>query len=252
MINNKWYKVFQKKNNPYLNKSLNIIKNKKGKNYKMVSFELSRVIWGSNKFFFLDFINFLTKRIKFLCKKKKFSIGEYGSGNGFILYYFLKKYKVNNIFSFEISKDYLNFQRKLLGFGNFISVEPKNYKIKIIDSSVDIFIISSLFQYLPSYTQVKKLIDECIRVSIYRILILDVYNDLTKKNYILKKMRETGLNRAQFKKKYKNLPYRFYKKKFFYYINNNKKVKKIFFTKMPKTWKYREYSFCVVIDLKPN
>jgi hypothetical protein len=252
MTNNEWYKIFQKKSNPYLNKSIDIIKKKKGKNYKTVSFELSRVVYGSNKIFFYDFINFLSKKIKFLYKKKKISIGEYGSGNGFILYYFSKRYKLSNIFSFDISKDYLSFQKKLIGFGKFFSVKPENYRIKLKDSSVDVFIISSLFQYLLSNTQAKRLIDECIRVSSYQILILDVYEDLTKKNYKLKKMQEAELNQVQFKKKYKNLPYRFYKKNFFGYINNNKKVKKFYFVKMPKTWKYREYSFCVVINLKKN
>ena len=252
MINNEWYKIFQKKNNPYLNKSIDIIKNKKDKNYKTISFELSRVVYSSNKIFFYDFIIFLSKKIKFLYKKKKISIGEYGSGNGFILYYFSKKYKLSNIFSFEISKDYLSFQKKLIGFGKFFSVKPENYRIKLKDSSVDVFIISSLFQYLLSNTQARSLINECIRVSTYQILILDVYDDLTKKNYKLKKMQEAGLNQVQFGKKYNNLPYRFYKKKFFNYINKNKKVKKFFFTKMPRTWKYRDYSFCVVIDLKRN
>ena len=52
MINNEWYKIFQKRDNPYLNKSIDIIKNKKDKNYKTLSFELSRVVYGSNKFFF--------------------------------------------------------------------------------------------------------------------------------------------------------------------------------------------------------
>ena len=252
MANNKWYKVFRNKNNPYLKKSLNVLHKKRDKSYKIISYELSKVVWGTNKFFFLDFVNFITKKINFLIKKKKFSIGEYGSGNGFILYYFSKKYKINNIFSFEISKDYLGFQKKLIGFGKFISVKPENYKIRIKDSSIDIFVISSLFQYLLSYKQAKKLIDECIRVSAYRILILDIYNDLTKKNYKLKKMRESELNQIQFKKKYNNLPYRFYEKKFFNYLSKNKKVKKFFFTKMPKTWKYRKYSFCVIIDLKQN
>ena len=65
-------------------------------------------------------------------------------------------------------------------------------------------------------------------------------------------MRESELSQIQFKKKYNNLPYRFYKKNFFNYINKNKKVKKFFFIKMPKTWKYRKYSFCVIIDLKQN
>ena len=131
-------------------------------------------------------------------------------------------------------------------------MKPENYRIKLKDSSVDVFIISSLFQYLLSNTQAKRLIDECIRVSTYQILILDVYNDLTKKNYKLKKMQEAGLNQVQFGKKYNNLPYRFYKKKFFNYINNNKKAKNFFFTKMPKTWKYKEYSFCITINLKQN
>ena len=252
MANNKWYRVFRDKKNPYLKKSLDILHKKKDKNYKILSYELSKVVWGSNKFFFLEFINFITKKINFLIKKRKFNIGEYGSGNGFILYYFSKKYKLSNIFSFDISKDYLSFQKKLIGFGKFISVKPENYKIKIKDSSVDIFVISSLFQYLLSYTQAKRLIEECIRVSTYRILILDVYNDLTKKKYNLKKMKESELNQTQFERKYKNLPYRFYRKKFFNYINNNKKVKKFFFTKMPKTWKYRQYSFCLIIDLKQN
>ena len=252
MINNEWYKIFQKKNNPYLNKSINIIKNKKDKNYKTLSFELSKIVYGSDKFFFYDFITFLSKKIKFLYKKKKISIKKNYFWKWIILYYFSKKYKINNIFSFEISKDYLNFQKKLIGSGKFISVKPENYKIKIKDSSVDIFIISSLFQYLPSYKQAKKLINECIRVSVHRILILDIYNDLTKENYNLKKMRESELSQIQFKKKYNNLPYRFYKKNFFNYINKNKKVKKFFFIKMPKTWKYRKYSFCVIIDLKQN
>ncbi len=252
MANNKWYKVFRNENNPYLKKSLNVLHKKGGENYKIISYELSKVVWDSNKIFFLDFVNFITKKINFLIKKKKFSIGEYGSGNGFILYYFSKKFKINNIFSFEISKDYLNFQKKLIGFGKFFFIKPKNYKAKLKDSSVDIFIISSLFQYLFSYRQAKKLIDECIRISTYRILILDIYNDILKKKYEQKKMRESELNQIQFKKKYRNLPYRFYRKKFFNYLNNNKKVKKFFFTKMPKTWKYRQYSFCLIIDLKQN
>ena len=71
MINNEWYKIFQKKNNPYLNKSINIIKNKKDKNYKTLSFELSKIVYVSDKFFFYDFITFLSKKIKFLYKKKK-------------------------------------------------------------------------------------------------------------------------------------------------------------------------------------
>ncbi len=66
MINNEWYKIFQKKNNPYLNKSINIIKNKKDKNYKTLSFELPKIVYGSDKFFFYDFIIFLSKKIKFL------------------------------------------------------------------------------------------------------------------------------------------------------------------------------------------
>ena len=234
MANNKWYRVFRDKKNPYLKKSLNVLRKKGSKNHKNISYELSKVVWGSNKFFFLEFINFITKKINFLIKKRKFNIGEYGSGNGFILYYFSKKYKLSNIFSFDISKDYLSFQKKLIGFGKFISVKPENYKIKIKDSSVDIFVISSLFQYLLSYTQAKRLIEECIRVSTYRILILDVYNDLTKKKYNLKKMKESELNQTQFERKYKNLPYRFYRKKFFNYINNNKKVKNFFLQKCQK------------------
>ena len=146
----------------------------------------------------------------------------------------------------------MNFQKKLIGFGKFFFIKPKNYKAKLKDSSVDIFIISSLFQYLSSYRQAKKLIDECIRISTYRILILDIYNDIMKKKYEQKKMGESELNQIQLKTKYRNLPYRFYRKKFFNYINNNKKVKKFFFTKMPKTWKYRQYSFCLIIDLKQN
>ena len=90
-------------------------------------------------------------------------------------------------------------------------MKPENYRIKLKDSSVDVFIISSLFQYLLSNTQAKRLIDECIRVSTYQILILDVYDDLTKKNFKLKIMQEGGLNQVQFGKKYNNLPYRFYK-----------------------------------------
>ena len=213
MANNKWYRVFRDKKNPYLKKSLDILHKKKGKNYKILSYELSKIVWGSNKFFFLDFVSFITKKINFLIQKKKFSIGEYGSGNGFILYYFLKKFEISNIFSFEISKDYLNFQKKLIRFGNFFFVKPKNYKIKLKNSSVDIFLISSLFQYLLSYKQAKKLIDECIRISTYSILILDIYNDIMKKKYEQKKMRESELNQIQFKKKYRNLPYRFYRKK---------------------------------------
>jgi len=251
MANNKWYRVFTKKNNPYLKKSLDILHKKGGENFKITSYELSKVVWKSNKSFFLDFVNFINKKISFIIeKKKKFSIGEYGSGNGFILYYFSKKFKINDIFSFEISKDYLNFQKKLIGIGKFFFVKPKNHKIKLKASSVDIFLISSLFQYLSSYKQAKKLINECIRISTYRILILDIYDEMQKRKYEEKKLREFNLNQNQFKKKYRNLPYRFYKKKFFDYLKNNKKVKKFFFVKMPKTWKYKQYSFCLIIDLK--
>ena len=124
-------------------------------------------------------------------------------------------------------------------------MKPENYRIKLKDSSVDVFIISSLFQYLLSNTQAKRLIDECIRVSTYQILILDVYDDLTKKNYKLKKMQEAGLNQVQFGKKYNNLPYRFYRKKFFNYINNNKKVKNFFLQKCQKLGNTENIAFAL-------
>ena len=65
MANNKWYKVFRNKNNPYLKNSLNVLHKKGGENYKIISYELSKVVWGPNKFFFLDFVNFITKKISF-------------------------------------------------------------------------------------------------------------------------------------------------------------------------------------------
>ncbi len=63
MTNNEWYKIFQKKSNPYLNKSIDIIKKKKGKNYKTVSFELLRVIYDSNEFFFPISLPFYRKKL---------------------------------------------------------------------------------------------------------------------------------------------------------------------------------------------
>jgi len=250
---NAWFKIFSKKNNPYLIPSYNVKKGSNNSNYQKYSYKLSRVIFKSNKTFFKDYINLIIKKLDFdkkVKKKSDTSIAEYGSGNGFILYYLQNKLKLGNLHSYEIVKSYLDFQKKIIRNGKFNLIRPNNTSINLNNDAVNFFIISSVLQYITSLTQTKKILTELVRVSRNGILILDIYNSKTKKQYLSKKIKDLKMSLSEFHKKYKNTPYLYYDKKFFNFLYKNKKVKKLIYFNMPLSWKYRRYVFCLFVKLK--
>ena len=127
---NAWYKVFSKKNNPYLLRSYGVLKKYSNFDYKKISYELSKIIFKSNKAFFKDFLDLIINKLDLNKKNKKksnISVAEYGSGNGFILYYLQNKFNLNKVYSYEIVNSYLNFQKKIIKNGKFYLVKKKKH-----------------------------------------------------------------------------------------------------------------------------
>ena len=90
-----WSKIYNNKNFFRNTESLKVLKNSKIKrwSYGKLSFELFKIMnpipnKASLKKSFTDYINFIQKNIN---EKKNFSILDYGSGNGFTLFYLHKK-----------------------------------------------------------------------------------------------------------------------------------------------------------------
>ena len=93
-----WHKIFNKKNFSYIDQS-NFIK--KEKDFLATSYLLTKIVHtGLDKKNYKKIINFIYEKLKI---KKRSSLLDFGSGNGGLLYYFLKKYNLINNYSFEIS-----------------------------------------------------------------------------------------------------------------------------------------------------
>ena len=150
-----------------------------------------------------------------------FSASVDGSGNGAFLNYLIKKYKLKDCYSLEISRPLINFQKSnqflLASNLKFYQIHHLNYKIftKIEDNIVDYSMCNSVFQYFYNNSYCEKVIDFLIRSTKKNILIYDIKN-YKKKNAYKERVRERqNLTKIEFNKKYKNTPIKFYSKLFF-------------------------------------
>ena len=102
-----WYKLFNKPNFVYNQNSSKI---KLSKNYSNVSINLLKVVYPVSTLIIRNYINYI---ISFLNPKKKEKILDFGSGNGALLCYIMKKFK-SVPYSIEINSHLILFQREKL------------------------------------------------------------------------------------------------------------------------------------------
>lgn len=178
----------------------------------------------------------LNNYFKFLYKhlniKKNEEILDFGSGNGWLLSNLRSKFSENKFYSLDVSKPFINSQKKILRNCNFQIINPNNTKIYLGDKSVCWTISNAVFHCLPNRTHAKKIIFEMLRISKKGILITNISDEKFKKNFFNRKLKTEKISKKEFKKKYQHTKHLFFEKKYFKFLNKKKVNFKIL--KMPK------------------
>tara|TARA_B100000780_G_C20998275_1_gene399365 strand:- start:1 stop:729 length:729 start_codon:yes stop_codon:yes gene_type:complete len=242
MLISKWNKIFGTKSQ-YI----------KEDPYDLMSYSLFTKVY-SNALNYSDFLSvtkFISNKLKI---KKNSSILDYGSGNGAILFFFLRKFNLKKNISIEINKSFLNFQKKFIKHTKFLKgnfINPSNFLNKIKSNSVDNIICNSVFQYFVSDKEAILVLLEFVRIAKKKIFIYDVKNIDFKKKYQEIVRKRQGLSHIKFKKKYQNTPIRLYDKSLFLKnkkLNNITKSVKIY--PLPKCALDEKFGFCIMIKKK--
>ena len=204
--------------------------------YQKIAFELFKIMNPvsnkvSLKISFNDYLNFLIRNIK---PKKNFSILDYGSGNGFTIFYLYKKKKFSKIYSKDVNKHFISLQKKLIKPLNFEILTPGKNKIKEKTKSIDWVISNAVLHCLPSKKNAKNLILEMIRIAKKGVLISDVFNAKYKEKFINHQINRQKLTKKEYLKKYKKTPHLYFNKDFFSFLK--KKNIKFKYLKMPESF----------------
>lgn len=241
MKNNKkiqWHKLFNRKSFKYNTLSRDL------KNIN--SYNLAEIIYPElTKKKFLKITNFIIKNIS---PNKNSKLLDFGSGNGAFLKFLQKKVKKS--YSMEISKNFINFQRKILKNTKFILTNPYNVSFfkKIKDNELDLTISCSVFQYFYNDNYCKNILKEMIRTTRRQIFLYDI-RDITKKRQHIEKVRKRHkLSKKEFFRKYKNTPLKFYKKSFFKkFFKKNFPKCNLEIIDLPKEATDYKFAFCLKI-----
>ena len=221
--------------------------------YDLMSYSLFTKVY-SNALNYSDFLSvtkFISNKLKI---KKNSSILDYGSGNGAILFFFLRKFSLKKNISIEINKSFLNFQKRFIKHTKFLKgnfINPSNFLSKIKSNSVDNIICNSVFQYFVSDKQAILVLLEFVRIAKKKIFIYDVKNINLKKKYQEIVRKRQGLSHIKFKKKYQNTPIRLYDMSLFLKnkkLNNITKSVKIY--PLPESALDKKFGFCIMIEKK--
>ena len=204
--------------------------------YKKIAFELFKIMNPvSNNVnlntSFKDYINFLIRHIK---TKKNFSILDYGSGNGFTIFYLYKKKIFNKIYSKDVNQHFINLQKKIIKPLNYEILTPGKNIIKEKTKSIDWVISNAVLHCLPSKKNAKNLILEMVRIAKKGVLISDIFNAQYKEKFIDHQMKRQKLTKKEYLKKYKNTPHLYFNKDFFLFLK--KKNIKFKYLNMPKSF----------------
>jgi SAM-dependent methyltransferase len=245
-----WSKIYNNKNffrNTDSFKVLNLSK-KYNWNYQRLAFELFKIMNPqannvSLKKSFRNYINFIIRNIK---RKNRISILDYGSGNGFTLYYLYKKNFLNKIYSKDVNYHFIRLQKKLIKLFNYEILKPEKNFINEKTKSIDWVISNAVLHCLPNKKNVKNLILEMTRIAKKGVLISDVFNEDFKKEFISQQMKRQNLTKKEYLAKYKKTPHLYFKKSFFKFLKKNKLNYKIL--KMPKSFYDSQFGrFAVLI-----
>lgn len=237
MTQKKWHKLFNDKNFEY---------NSESKNISLNPYNLAKIIYpGLTKKKFQKITKFIKKSLNI---SKNDNLLDFGSGNGAFILFF--KNKVKNLYSLEISKPLINFQKKNLGKIKYIITNPYNVSFfkKIKNNEIDITISNSVFQYFYSEKYCKLILAEMIRSTKKTIFIYDIKNKNKKNKYLERVRKRQKLSLNDFKKKYKNTPQRFYTKTFFKNFLKKKYPQiKLKFFNLPKEATDYKFGYCLKI-----
>jgi SAM-dependent methyltransferase len=205
-------------------------------NYKKTAFELFKIMNPeanevSLLVAFNKYINFLKKNLKF---KKNVSILDYGSGNGFTIYYFNKQKLFKTFYSKDVNIHFINIQKKIIKFCDFELLNPEKNYINEKSKSIDWVISNAVLHCLPNKIYAKKLILEMVRIARKGVFISDIFNTKYKKKFIAKQMKRQGLSKKEYIKKYKATPHLYFSKTYFNFLKNKKLKYKI--VRMPESF----------------
>jgi ubiquinone/menaquinone biosynthesis C-methylase UbiE len=235
----KWSQLFNAKDFKYNTES------KKLKN--ITAYKLAKIIYPDlNYMKFRKISNFITKNIEINKNSKHL---DFGSGNGAFLLFF--KNKVKKLYSLELSKNFINFQKKFLYNTQYILTNPYNvnfYK-KIQDDYIDTTLSCSVFHYFYTKTYCENILKEMIRTTSKQIFIYDIKNKIKQNTFISTVRKRNKLTKKEYLDKYKFTPQRFYTKSFFInFLKKNYPKLKYKIINLPKEATDSKFGFCLKIE----
>lgn len=234
----KWSKLFNDDNFKYNTES------KKLKN--ITAYKLAKIIYPDlNQKKFSKISNFILKNIEI---KNNNKLLDFGSGNGAFLFFF--KDKVKKLYSLELSKNLIKFQKKFLQNTQYTLTNPYNinfYK-KIKNNYIDTTLSCSVFHYFHTESYCKNILKEMIRTS-KQIFIYDIKNKVKKDIFISTVRKRQKLTLKEYFNKYKHTPQRFYTKSFFInFLKKNFPKLKYKIINLPKEATDSKFGFCLKIE----
>tara|TARA_B100001093_G_C26767697_1_gene988660 strand:- start:620 stop:1345 length:726 start_codon:yes stop_codon:yes gene_type:complete len=235
----KWSELFNDNNFKYNAES------KKLKN--ITAYKLAKIIYPDlNQKKFKKICNFIIKNNKI---KKDSKLLDFGSGNGAFLFFF--KNKVKKLYSLELSKNFINFQKKFLRNTQYTLTDSNNvnfYK-NIKDNYINTTLSCSVFHYFPTESYCKNILKEMIRTTNTQIFIYDIKNKVKKNTFISTVRKRQNLTKKQYLDKYKYTPQRFYTKSFFInFLKKNYPKLKFKIITLPKEATDYRFGFCLKIE----
>lgn len=240
-----WEKLFEKKDFDWNIKSNFLLKK------KITPYKLFTAIYDIKYKNFLIFSKYLFR----ICQiEDGYSILDYGSGNGSLILLLEKKYNLNKVYSLEINKFLIKFQKKIFKNKiNFIKTNNKDHKIKIPSNQIDVVFSNSVIQYLPSNKFVISQINEFIRVAKKRVVILDIHNIKYFSDFKKYQKKKYNLTKSQLNDKYKKTKHLYFDKNFFQFLTKNKKVISYKFKSMPYGYPGSKFGrFSCIIELSKD
>ena len=164
-----WEKIFKKKNFDWNKKSKELLLHD-----EITPYQLFKVIFNIKYKNFLIFSKYLKNTLKI---KDQSSVMDFGSGNGSLLLILINNFKLSKIYSYEINKFFINFQKRIISKKiHYKLTNNESFKIPLKNSCVDVVYSNSVLQYLPNKIYTKNLILELIRISKERVVIMDIHN----------------------------------------------------------------------------
>ncbi len=235
----KWSELFNDKNFKYNTES------KKLK--KINAYKLAKIIYPNlNQKKFKKISSFIIKNIKI---KRNNKLLDFGSGNGAFLLFF--KNKVKKLYSLELSKNLIKYQKRFLQNTQYILTNPYNvnfYK-KIKDNQIDTTLSCSVFHYFHTEDYCKNILKEMIRTTSKQIFIYDIKDNIKKSTFISTVRKRQKMTRKEYFNKYKYTPQRFYTKSFFTnFLKKEYPKLKFNIINLPKEATDHEFGFCLKIE----